>query len=174
MEKGLDFLRSQVNDTLMAHQSFVDALKSHADEADDPRYRDLCQRYIPIMQEHQVALESYQRELGADTGMVKKVLGKMTGAARGLADVAREDDFLRLVGDIVMGRQGEDTFKTFREGGRMLGNTRLAQIGETGERQHDSYVRDANRLVQAMFVERVRGVDREVPLGVGEQPRPAV
>lgn len=174
MDKGLDFLRSQVNNAVMQHQSFIDALKSHADEADDPRFRDLCNRYIPIMQEHQVMLENYQRTLGTSEGMGKKVLGKVMGAARGLADVAREDDFLRLVGDIVMARQGEDTFKTFREAGRLLGNTQLEEIGQTGERQHDAYVKDANRLVQSMFVEHVRGVDRGEQLRAGAQTRPTI
>lgn len=174
METGLDFLRSQVNNAVMSNHAFVDALKSHADEADDPRYRDLCNRYIPVVQEQQVALESYQRTLGANTGMAKKVMGKMVGAARGLADVAREDDFLRLVGDVVMARQEEDTFRTFREAGRMLGNGELERIGGIGERQLDGYVHDANRLVQAMFVEHVRGVDREAHRQTGAQPRPAV
>src|SRR3712207_7390662 len=55
---------------------------------------------------------------------------------------ARESDFLRLVATIVMARQSEDTFKTFREAGRALGNTRLAQIGEIGERHHDAFVKE--------------------------------
>ena len=74
-----------------------------------------------------------------------------------LTDAARESDFLRLVGDIVMARQSEDTFKTFREAGRALGNEDLARIGEMGERHHDEYVKEANRLCAQMFVEHVRG-----------------
>jgi len=62
---------------------------------------------------------------------------------------------LRLVGDIVTARQAEDTFKTFREAGRTLGIQRLAEIGETGERDHDEYVKQANRLAQQLFVEHV-------------------
>jgi hypothetical protein len=58
-----------------------------------------------------------------------------------------------------MSRQAEDTFKTFRDAGRALGNTQLSQIGETGERHHDEYNREANRLVQLMFIEHVRGVE---------------
>jgi hypothetical protein len=96
-------------------------------------------------------------ELGADGGGVKEALGKMMGKAKDLADSVRENDFLRLVGDIVMARQSEDTFKTFREAGKTLGNTRLQQIGDVGERHHDEYVKEANRLVQSMFVEHVRG-----------------
>jgi hypothetical protein len=63
------------------------------------------------------------------------------------------------VHDIVMARQSEDTFKTFREAGKMLGNRTLQEIGDIGERHHDSYVKEANRLLQHMFVERVQGVD---------------
>ena len=104
-------------------------------------------------------LEEYQNTLGAEMGTGKNILGAVLGKARDLADAARESDFLRLVGDIVMSRQAEDTFKTFRDGGRALGNPQLAQIGELGERQHDEYNREANRLVQQMFVEYVRGID---------------
>lgn len=102
-------------------------------------------------------LEDYQSELGAPgAGVLKRAMGATLGAARDLADAVRESDFLRLVGDIVLARQAEDTFKTFREAGRVLGLTRLAEIGEVGERGHDAYGRDANRLVQQMFVECAR------------------
>jgi hypothetical protein len=90
------------------------------------------------------------------------------GVARDLADVVRESDFLRLVGDVVMARQAEDTFKTFREAGRTLGLQQLAQIGEIGERHHDEYVKEANKLVQQFFVEHVRG--SEDAIRVAEQP----
>jgi hypothetical protein len=59
-----------------------------------------------------------------------------------------------------MARQGEDTFKTFREAGKMMGYLTLHEIGDIGERRHDAYVKEANRLVQHMFVENVQGVDR--------------
>jgi hypothetical protein len=42
----------------------------------------------------------------------------------------------------------------------MMGYHTLREIGETGERHHDSYVKDANRLAQHMFVENAQGVDR--------------
>lgn len=159
MDTGTDFLKSQVNNAVMQHETFLKALEDHEDQADDSRFRDLCARYIPPMREHQRMLEDYQKEIGAETGTLKKALGATLGAARDLADAARESDFLRLVGDIVMSRQSEDTFKTFRDAGRELGNQRLAQVGEMGERGHDGYTRDANRLVEQMFVERVRGTD---------------
>jgi hypothetical protein len=111
------------------------------------------------MREHQRMLEEYQQQLGGEEGMLKKAMGKAMGVARDLADSARESDFLRLVGDIVMARQAEDTFKTFREAGKMLALEPLQRIGDIGERHHDEYVKEANRLVQQMFVEHVQGVD---------------
>jgi hypothetical protein len=156
MDRGMDFLKSQVNNAVMQHKSLLRALEDHESQAEDARYRDLCSRHIPNMREHQRMLEDYQERLGAEAGAGKKVMGAAMGMARDLADAARESDFLRLVGDIVMARQSEDTFKTFREAGRALGNEELARIGEIGERHHDEYARDANRLVQSMFVEHVR------------------
>lgn len=157
MDRGIDFLKSQINNAVMQHSALVGALEDHESQAEDPRFRDLCSRFIPQMREHQRMLEDYQLKLGAEAGVGKKVLGRAAGMARDLADAARESDFLRLVGDIVMARQAEDTFKTFREAGRALGDTELARIGEIGERHHDEYVSEANRLVQQMFVEHVRG-----------------
>ena len=159
MDRGMDFLKSQVNNAVMQHDTFVKNLVDHESQAEDPRFRDLCTKYIPVMQGHQRMLEDYQREIGAETGVAKKAIGKALGAARDLADAARESDFLRLVGDIVTGRQSEDTFKTFREAGRQLGIQRLAEIGEKCERDHDRYSDDANRLVQQLFVEHARGAE---------------
>ena len=83
-----------------------------------------------------------------------------------------ESDFLRLVGDIVMARQAEDTFKTFREAGKLLANSQLQQIGDVGERHHDEYVKEANRLVQQMFVEHVQGVDPATQPRASTEARP--
>ena len=159
MDRGIDFLKSQINNAVMQHQTFVKNLADHEKQADDARYRALCARFLPKAQAHQRMLEDYQRELGAETGTAKKALGKALGVARDLADAARESDFLRLVGDIVESRQSEDTFKTFREAGHALGIARLQQIGDVGEREHDDFHREANRLAQQMFVERVREGD---------------
>lgn len=159
MDRGLDFLKSQINNSVMQHESFLKALEDHEQQAEDTRFRDLCSRHIPRVREHQRMLEDYQEALGAEAGAGKKILGTMLGKARDLADSARESDFLRLVGDIVMSRQAEDTFKTFRDAGRALNNPQLAQIGELGERHHDEYNREANRLVQQMFIEHVRGIE---------------
>ncbi len=159
MDRGTDFLKSQINNAVMQHNTFVENLVDHEKQAEDERFRALCARFIPKVSAHQQMLEDYQREIGAQTGAGKKVLGKALGMARDLADAARESDFLRLVGDIVTSRQSEDTFKTFREAGRQLGIERLAQIGEHGERDHDDYAKDANRLAQQLFVEHVRQGD---------------
>lgn len=169
MDRGMDFLKSQVNNAVMQHETFVKNLIDHESQAEDARFRDLCSRFIPTMQAHQRMLEDYQRELGAETGTAKKVLGKALGAARDLADSVRESDFLRLVGDIVMGRQSEDTFKTFREGGRALGIPELARIGEVGERGMDDFSKDGNRLAQQLFVEQARGAEHAVQARASRQ-----
>jgi cell division septum initiation protein DivIVA len=159
MERGKDFLRSQINNAVMQHKTFVENLVDHEKQADDERFRVLCAKFIPKASAHQQMLEDYQRELGAETGAAKEMLGKALGMARDLADAARESDFLRLVGDIVTSRQSEDTFKTFRDAGRQLGIQRLAQIGAEGERDHDDYAKEANRLCTQLFVELVRQGD---------------
>jgi deoxyribose-phosphate aldolase len=159
MERGRDFLKSQVNNAVMQHKAFVQNLIDHERQAEDERFRALCVRFIPKASAHQQMLEDYQREIGAETGAGKELLGKALGVARDLADAARESDFLRLVGDIVTSRQSEDTFRTFRDAGRQLGLQRLAQIGEHGERDHDEYAKEANRLCTQMFVEYVRAGD---------------
>lgn len=158
MERGIDFIKSQVNNAVMQHRTFLKSLEDHEEQAEDPRFRNLCSKHIPPMREHQRMLEDYAKQLGAEAGAGKKALGAILGVGRDLADAARESDFLRLVGDIVMARQSEDTFKTFREAGRALGNQQLQQIGEIGERDHDAYVKEANRLVQQVFVEHARGI----------------
>jgi hypothetical protein len=160
MERGQQFLKNQVNNAVAQHRAFLNALETHEDQADDDRFRDLCSRHIPQMREHQRMLEEYQSQLGGDAGTGNNILGAVLGAARDLADAARESDFARLVADIAMARQGEDTFKTFREAGKMMGYHTLHEIGDIGERHHDGYLKEANRLVQHMFVESVQGVDR--------------
>ena len=155
MDTRQDFLRSQVNNAVAQHKAFLDALKDHARQAEDPRFRELCNKYIPMMSQHQGSLEAYQKTLGGEQGTAKKVVSTVLNFGKDLLDAARSDDYLRLVTDIVMARQAEDTFKTFREAGRALGLAPLHQLGEEGERGHDQYVREANALVQQLFVERV-------------------
>lgn len=159
MDRGTDFLKSQVNNAVAQHKVFLEALEDHEKQAEDIRFRDLCSRHIPNVREHQRMLEDYQQTLGAEAGAGKTLLGAVVGKARDLADAARESDFLRLVADIVMSRQAEDTFKVFRDGGRALGNTELSRIGEIAERHHDIYNHEASSLVMQMFVEHVRGIE---------------
>jgi hypothetical protein len=174
MERGIDFLKSQVNNAVMQHETFCKNLVDHESQAEDPRFRDLCTKYIAVMQGHQRMLEDYQREIGAEAGAGKKMLGKALGVARDLADAARESDFLRLVGDIVTSRQSEDTFKVFREAGKQLGIERLREIGDKCERDHDRYADDANRLCLVLFVEHVRGADGGVSAGARIDAQPGI
>lgn len=164
MERGMDFLRAQVNNAVMQHDAFVSSLDRHESQAEDQRYRELCARFRPIMEGHQRMLEAYAERIdaGGAGGGLKKALGKAAGAARDLADAARDSDFLRLVQDITMASAIEDTFKTFREAGKVLGDGELHRMGEECERDHDQYADAANRLVQQMFVEHVRD-EEDVP-----------
>ena len=170
MDSGIDFLRSQVNNAVMQHDSFLRSVVDHESQAQDQRFRDLCSRHIPRMREHQRMLEEFQRTVGSGDrndnnplenigGALKRAAGSALGMAKDLADAPRQSDFLRLVTDIVMARQSEDTFKTFREAGRQLGIQQLADIGDIGARHHDEYVTYANRLCQYMFVEHARGAE---------------
>ena len=106
-------------------------------------------------------LEEYQSQLGVEAGLVQDAIAPAVTVVADLADAARESDYRRLVSDIVMARQSEDAFKTFREAGKMMGNRTLHEIGDIGERYQDAYVKEANRLAQHMFVERVQGVDND-------------
>jgi hypothetical protein len=179
MQRGVEFLRGQVTNAVAQHRVFLQALEDHETQARDPRFRDLCMRFIPKAMEHQRWLEDYERSLGGAESLVKRgeelakrAAGMAFGVARDLADVVREDDFSRLVGDIVMARQAEDTFKCFREAGRALSLQELARIGDVGERHHDEYVKEANRLAQQLFIERVQG--SEDAIRRTEQPTPTL
>jgi hypothetical protein len=156
MDKGTDFLKAQINNALTLHDNFVSSLEAHARDAEDERVRALLLRHIPSMKNHHALLEDYQRSLGTGPSAVKKALGSILETAKEWTDAMRTDDFLRLVSDVVMARQGEDTFKTFREAGRTLGDDRLLRLGDVGERDHDTFVQEANRLVQELFVEHAR------------------
>ena len=155
MDRGNDFLKTQIRTATAQHLAFFKTLEDHESDAEDARYRDLCTRYIATMRDHQRMLEDYQSELGdANVGVLKRTISPTVDAARNLADAARESDYARLLSDISMSRQSESNFRIFRDGGRAIGLRHLSEIGESGEREHDAYKRDANRLVQQMFVER--------------------
>jgi hypothetical protein len=154
------FLKNQIDSIVSQHITFLNALEDHEERADDPRLSDLCARHIPHMRAHLRMLEEYQAQLGDDAHIADATVGTGVVVVSRLADAARESDYIRLVGDIVLARQTEDTFRTFREAGKMMGNRTLREIGDICERRHDAYVQEANRLVQHMFVEQVLGVDR--------------
>jgi hypothetical protein len=158
MVRGTDFLKAQINNAVAQHDAFLWALEDHEEQAEDSRFRDLCSRHIPYMRELQRMLEEYQAQLAVHTGLGRESVAP--AVARDLADAARESEYLRLVGDIALARLSEDAFKTFREAGKMMGYKTLQEIGDVGERQHDRYAKDANRLVQQMFVEHTQGLDR--------------
>jgi hypothetical protein len=159
MDHASTFLRTQVHNAVVQHGTLLRSLEDHESQADDPRLRDLCARHIPHMRGHQRMLEEYQSQLGGGEDLSGKVLGSVINVARDLADAARDSDYDHLIVDIVMARQSEDMFKTFREAGKMMGNHTLHEIGDVGERHHDAYVKEANRLLQHMFVEHAQGVD---------------
>ena len=165
MDRGPDFLKSQINNAVMQHQTFLKNLEDHEGQAEDPRFRDLCSRHIPHMREHQRMLEQLQQAVGAELGTGKKLLGAALGLGRDVVDAARESDFLRLVGDIVTGRQAQDTAYTFAQAGQTLGHAQLQQVGETLHSHHKEYVDEANRLVVQMFVEHARGTDPTMSVG---------
>jgi hypothetical protein len=160
MFSGTAFLKSQIDNTVAQHKALLSALEDHEERADDNRLSDLCARHVPHMRGHHRMLEEYQAQLGDDTHIADATVGTSAVVVTRLADAARESDYLRLVGDILLARQTEDAFKIFREAGKMMGNRTLQEIGDIGERHHDAYIKEASRLVQRMFVEQVQGVDR--------------
>lgn len=158
MDTGRDFLKAQLNNSIAQHQSLVDSLRDHVKQADDPRYRALCQQHLPNVERHQGMLEEYGRTLGAEGNSgIKGALGSVIGIARGAVDAMRETDFLRVVGDIVMIRQAQDTFATFARAGERLGEPRLAEIGRMGEEEHDKMQGEFNQYCAELFVDHVQG-----------------
>lgn len=158
MQESRDFLRAQVNNAIMMHRTLVDNLESHAKQAEDRRFAELCQRHLPRLQQHQQMLEQYGQTIGAEGEKgLKKAVGAALGAARGAADAMRESDFLRLVGDIVMIRQAQDTFGTFAAAGDQIGEPRLSEIGRQGEHDHDQMQREFNEMAHQLFIDHYRG-----------------
>jgi hypothetical protein len=157
MERGREFLRAQVNNAIMQHQTLLDNLEDHIKQADDNRYRELCQRHLSKATEFQRTLEEYGMSIGAEgSSGVKKAVGAVLGKARDVVDGMRETDFLRVVGDIVTIRQSQDTFATFAAVGDKIGEPRLAEIGRNGERDHDEMQREVNLLIRTIFIAHVQ------------------
>lgn len=158
MDTGREFLQSQLNNAVAQHKNLVESLRDHAEQADDPRYRQLCQQYLAHTERHQGMLEQYGKTLDADGGSgLKNAIGGILGKARDAVDAMRETDWLRVVGDIVMIRQAQDTFATFARAGERLGETRLAELGRMGEQEHDEMQRVFNQYAAELFVDHVQG-----------------
>ena len=169
MQSGIDFLKSQVDEAITVHSFLLQSMDSHETEASDPRYRDLCERHLPRMREHQRQLEEFRAVLGAESeqaggppspsqvvGVIRRAAGSAAGVVRSLAD-SPTSDYQRLESDLNHARQLEVVFKTFRDAGRQLRIERLAKLGEMAERHHDDYSADAKRLLLQMFIERAQG-----------------
>ncbi len=49
MDTGNTFLKSQIDNAVVQHETFLKALEAHEVEADDPRFSSLCARHLPHM-----------------------------------------------------------------------------------------------------------------------------
>lgn len=157
MDTGRDFLRAQVSNAVMQHRTLLQNLEDHAKQAEDARYRQLCEKHLPGMRNHQTMLEEYRGGLGEPQGeAAKRLLGVLLGFGRDAVDAMRGSDFLRIVGDIVTIRQSQDTFATFAAAGDQLGEPKLAELGRNGQRDHEAMAREFNQLANLMFVEHAR------------------
>ena len=159
METGREFLQAQVNNTIALHHAVIDELESHAKQADEPAYRELCLKWIPRMEDHHRKLVAYGASIGADdSGGIKKALGAVLAKARETVDSLRETDFLRIVGDTVMARQLQDTYETFAVAGARTGDQQLTDLGKHGSAEHDQMQREFNELTRDMFIDHLQGV----------------
>ena len=158
METGHDFLRAQVNNCIMQHQALLNTLRDQVEQADDPHFRELCAKHIPIMERHQTMVEAYGNTIGTHGGgALKNALGAVLSKARDAVDSFRETDFLRVVGDIVMIRQAQDTFATFARAGELLGKKELAELGRACEADHIETQREFNEYIATLFVAHING-----------------
>ncbi|WP_411279918.1 hypothetical protein [Gemmatimonas sp.] len=158
MDTGSDFLRAQLNNAISQHHALVVSVRDHAEQADDPEYRRICERHLPGLENHQEMLQAYGTSIGSEGGSgLKNILGSALGKARDAVDAMRGTDFLRVVGDIVLIRQAQDTFATFAIAGERLGDARLAELGRMGEKEHDAVQREFNAFCADSFVQHVQG-----------------
>ena len=164
MQSGIEFLRAQVDEAAINHSALLESMVYHESEANDARYRDLCDRFLPRMREHQLRLEQLRETLGTPRGSnppaeligaIRKAAAPAIGVVHALADAPRSD-YQRLSADLDLARKLEVTFKTFRDAGRSLHIEALAKLGELAERHHDEYSADAKRLLLQMFIERAQ------------------
>jgi hypothetical protein len=158
MERGLDFLKVQINNAASQHQIFLDMLAEHRADARDERFRALSARYLAPMHQMQLMIEQYQQAIGGVTGTGKRVIARAAGFVRDMADRARDSDYHKLVADMVASRHIEDTFWTFREAGMRLSDARLERLGAAGLRGHEDYIAEARQLLATLFVEYTGGL----------------
>jgi hypothetical protein len=171
MERGLDFVRAQINHAASQHQTFLDMLAEHRNDAKDERFRALCTRYLGPMHQMQVMLAEYQQAIGAGSGAVRGVMARAAGFVRDVADRARDSDYHKVATDLVAAHAGEDIFWTFHEAGMHVGDARLERLGETGARGHAAYITEARQLMTTLFVEYTSGLPRSA-VGTGEREVP--
>jgi len=157
MDTGRDFLRAQLNNSIAQHGHLIGSIRDHSEQAEEPRFRQLCLQYLPALERHQGMLEQYGKSVGAESGggFVKNAIGAVLGKAREAVDSMRESDFLRLVADIVMIRQAQDTFRVFATAGAAINEPQLAELGRTAEVNHDAMQQDFNELAAELFVMQV-------------------
>lgn len=157
MDTGRDFLRAQLNNGIAQHRQLIESIRDHSEQAEAPRFRQLSLQYLPALERHQGMLEQYGKSVGAESGggFVKGAIGAVLGRAREAVDSMRESDFLRVVADIVMIRQAQDTFRVFAVAGAAINEPQLAELGRTAEAQHDAMQRDFNELAAELFVHQV-------------------
>ena len=160
MDKGQDFLRAQVHNCISQHDMLLNSIRAHVEQADDGRFKALCSRHLPHMEKHQGLLEEYAKSIGVKDGnAVKNAIGAVVGKARDVVDSMRETDFLRVVQDVVMIRQAQDTFAVFASAGDTLGDQRLAELGRTCGKEHERMQKEFNEYVTKLFVEHVTDTD---------------
>jgi hypothetical protein len=160
MQTGQDFLRAQVNNSIMQHQALLTAVREHMEHGDAPPFRALCARHVPILEHHQRLLEAYAHSIGTPGGgTIKNVVGAVLEKARDLAESFRDSDFLRVVGDVVMIRQSQDTFNAFAHAGDHLHDAALAELGRGCAHDHDTMQREFNTYAVSLFVDLVRSGD---------------
>ena len=105
-------------------------------------------------------LEEYQSQLAVSRGVRREIVGAAHVVSRATSQTPRvKSDFLRLVGDIVMARQSEDTFKTSvrREDDGLTGRCRRSATSVSGT---GCLRKEANRLAAAHVRRDAQGIDR--------------
>src|SRR5690606_1355733 len=157
MKSGMSFVRAQLMGAVVRHERFRTALQEHAGQAEDPRFRALCEHFGPPVLVNQRALETYAESIdsGAATRASIADSGVPADTLHEPADLKQASDFDRLSADLLMSRQAHDTFMVFRESARILGDTELERTGDLGAREHHAFARAAIRLLELMFVENV-------------------